>query len=187
MEEDSYWTRSRIDKLLQKAKSWSITADDKKDIERLYRDILTNRVPNELLDTAIYIFGPAGYFKAVPFVVSLLDHEDFLLRSTAVKVIAFHWQMKSHVDKIIEMLLNDPDEDVRTWAATGLGVSFRGNRNKKLLTILRGVVTNDTNSYVQISAYEAMLAIIGYKGREISLLMEGVEKPNQLDLSIFGL
>ncbi|TMJ00691.1 MAG: HEAT repeat domain-containing protein [Bacillati bacterium ANGP1] len=86
-------------------------------------------IPPEELYGLIHDFGHAMLLEAEPDVVALLDHSDAQIRCIAVRVLTFHWNISRHWDRLIRLLRDDPDDEVKSFTAAGLGFVFQNARD----------------------------------------------------------
>lgn len=97
-----------------------------------------------------------------------LTHFDSNVKQ--VSLIALMFQLNSvedaHVNKAIEFLfaknkskINQIDTDLQMWAATCLGASFKGTKDKKILIILFKAINEVDDESVKINSLQAMLSI----------------------------
>jgi len=97
------------------------------------RDKLTalrkGAIPPEELYGLVHAFGHAMYLEAEPDVVALLDHSNERIRCIAIRVLTFHWNISRHWDRLIRLLRDDPDDEVKSFTAAGLGFVFQNARD----------------------------------------------------------
>jgi len=106
--------------------------------------------------------GNQNYIEARPDVERLLDHESPTVRYEAMGTIAYEWGICSRVERIIEILLTDENEDCRRQAAGALGSLFRGKRERRVLDPLVRMVKNAREARdVRAFAYTGALDVIG--------------------------
>ena len=82
-------------------------------------------LPEELYEL-VHDFGHAMFVDAEPDVVALLDHLNERIRCIAVRVLTFHWNISRHWDRLIRLLRDDPDDEVKSFTAAGLGFARGG-------------------------------------------------------------
>jgi len=87
------------------------------------------QIPPEELYGLIHDFGHAMFLEAEPDVVALLDHSNARIRCIAVRVLTFHWNVRGHRDRLIPLLRNDSDDEVKSFTAAGLGFVFQNSRD----------------------------------------------------------
>jgi hypothetical protein len=104
-----------------------------------------------------------GLMTAEPQVSRFLTSSHSELRQAALRVLVFWWGLgERYLDACRDMLLNDPDADVRTTAASCLGAIRDSSKDQKDLRLLASIVRDrQTDSYLREAAYEALLSIIG--------------------------
>jgi HEAT repeat protein len=117
--------------------------------------------PDEICD-AVADFGQEHFLHAKPDVEALLDHPDPLVRYNALGALGYNWASTDRVDKILEILGNDPDGDCRRRAASVLGCIFSNLNNRAIAKLLGQVVLNDEEEDdVRVTAYLALLNVFG--------------------------
>ena len=67
--------------------------------------------------------------EAEPDVVALWDHPNEQIRCIAVRVLTFHWNIRRHRDRLIRLLSNDTDDEVKSFTAAGLGFVFQNSHD----------------------------------------------------------
>jgi HEAT repeat protein len=84
----------------------------------------------------------------------LLSHDDWRVRSSALDLVWWGLGATDGIDKSIEILLNDPDEDVRAEATLALYEASRGTSKESLvIEALRRVAADAASpEYVRESA-----------------------------------
>jgi len=85
-------------------------------------------LPEELYEL-VHDFGHAMFVDAEPDVVALLDHLNERIRCIAVRVLTFHWNVSRHRERLISLLRDDPDDEVKSFTAAGLGFVFQNSRD----------------------------------------------------------
>ena len=93
-------------------------------------------IPTEDLYALVHELGHAGLSEAAADVAGLLKHPNDQIRCIAVRVLAFHWQMKEYKDEFIRLFLSDRDDWVRSFSAAGLGFVLRGSRDTQAVRVL---------------------------------------------------
>lgn len=108
---------------------------------------------------------------AEPDVARLLEHENPIVRYTAIGVLAYRWEMRDYREKLVAMLANDPDADVSHTAASALGWLLRGSRDAAATELLlKKIRSDDENKVVREMAYGALLDIwLQPAGRALTL------------------
>ena len=113
-------------------------------------------LPGELYGL-IHDFGHAKLPEAEPDVVALLDHPDSQIRTIAVRVLAFHWDISRDRDRLIRLLRDDPDYEVKSFTAAGLGFVFRNSHDPVVSqALIKTIRDNDEDPYMRESAYDAL-------------------------------
>ena len=96
-------------KLLKKIKAWIAIPDIRREI---YVDLYEKS----------HLLADAQYPPAKSFFVEGLSDNRWWWRQHCISFLAFHYPLEDDiVDKIRDLLLNDPDDNVRMTAASGLG------------------------------------------------------------------
>jgi HEAT repeat protein len=114
-------------------------------------------IPSEELYGLIHDFGHAMFLDAEPDVVALLNHSNDLIRSIAVRVLTFHWDNNRHRDELIRVLQHDPDKEVRSFSAAGLGFVFRDSHDPVVSrALIKKVRDNKEVLLVRDAAYGAL-------------------------------
>src|SRR2546427_2864258 len=86
-------------------------------------------IPPDELYGLIHDFGHAMLLEAEPDVVALVDHQNAEIRWMGVRVLTFHWNISRHWDRWIRLLRDDPDDEVKSFTAAGLGFVFQNARD----------------------------------------------------------
>jgi hypothetical protein len=115
---------------------------------------------DETRSLAIQI-GNTQYSSGVPILLKLLEHNDGIVRNNAIVSLGFDLHFTPIVEKLLAMLLDDPDEDCRSSAAGALGNLCHDSNDRKVLKALGTVSLNDVDQDVRISAYQALLSVNG--------------------------
>jgi len=111
---------------------------------------------------AVADFGSENFVEAKADVERLLDHGDEIVRYNAISTLAYEWGTTDRPERVVEMVLNDPDVDCRRNAASALGSLFRSSNDSKILEILANVVLDPAQEdQVRCSAYAALLDVLG--------------------------
>jgi HEAT repeat protein len=105
----------------------------------------------------------AGCLPAKAIFIDMLDDPRWDWRRTCVSLLGFHYKLEQKtLNKIRELLLNDPDSGVRIVSAYTLG-----NQAKLPEKTLISAMENDQNELVREAAFSALLnlANVPYKTR----------------------
>src|SRR5436309_891084 len=114
-------------------------------------------IPPSELYGLIHDFGHAKLPEAEPDVVALLDHPNNQIRTIAVRVLTFHWDISRHRDKLIRLLRHDPDYEVKSFTAAGLGFVFRNSHDPVVSqALIKTIRDNNEDPYMRESAYNAL-------------------------------
>jgi HEAT repeat protein len=132
--------------------------------EEVLRDKLTALRRGELPPQGLFGFvldlGYSNLREAEQDVVKLLRHPSDQIRSVAVRVLAFHWDMKHHKEDLIRILVEDLEDSVRGWAAAGLGSLFSESRDPSVTRALIEKLRDQNESdLVRETAYDALLGV----------------------------
>lgn len=109
----------------------------------------------------------AHYLPAMDFFIRELDDPRWNWRRESVSLLGFHYKLdQKAINKIQDLLLNDPDSGVRIACASVLG-----NQSKLPDKALVEALVHDANALVKESAFAAILDLAGvpYKIREDDL------------------
>jgi len=106
----------------------------------------------------------AQYQPAKDFFVEGLDDPDWLWRHDCVTLLGFHFPLENEVvEKIRDLLLNDPNSNIRMASASVLGV--RSNHpDRALFSTLRF----DSNETVKKAALDSVLRLAGVPNKRIT-------------------
>lgn len=117
-------------------------------------------VPVEELYGLVHQFGDDNFVEAEHDVAALLSHPNEQIRSIAVRVLAFHWNMKKYRGEFIQLMLEDSDDWVRAFAAAGLGAVLSGSRDPEASrALIRTLRSADELPNVREGAYAALMEI----------------------------
>ncbi|MBK8252197.1 MAG: HEAT repeat domain-containing protein [Polyangiaceae bacterium] len=138
----------------------------------------TNRDRKLLLDStadpddrvrALSRVGADHLVEYEPLVATLLDHEDSILRGKAASVLLGLWQRTKYDERIVEMLLTDPDWGARHSAASAISTYLRfpnepddltNERRTKLLKALVRSITEDEEQLTQANSYRCFIKCV---------------------------
>jgi HEAT repeats len=121
----------------------------------------------------------AHYVPAKELFIQGLNDADWQWRGDCIRFLGFHYSpLESTVlEKIRELLIKDPEADVRIAAASVLGGRSSLPDNALLIAL-----NSDSNWWVRISAFESLLELAGisYKIRsqELERVNSGEIKPS---------
>jgi HEAT repeat protein len=105
--------------------------------------------------------GKQHFLPGILALVQLLDHEDEIVRYNAAKGLGFHLRHKPATDKLLVMLGEDADEDVRSVAAGALRTIWQNTKEPRILKALAKAALTDTDEDLRIDAYRALLIVNG--------------------------
>ncbi len=121
-------------------------------IERAKELNFSDYPPEELRDR-IHQVCSEYLIEAKVDVDRLLRHEDWLVRFSALDLVSWGLGATDGVDETINILIQDSDEDVRSYAACTLWQYGRGTAKAELIKdALRKAVAEDESDYVRDSA-----------------------------------
>lgn len=121
-------------------------------VDRLL-DILRDGTPNQV-SNLVTIFGELCEFKALPYIIEHLEHENLMVRMNAVQALG-HFADGPIVDPLVKMLRRE-SEVVQMWIVKSLGQT-RSRDALSPLTELLHTTPSPTIRYMTIRA----LAMIG--------------------------
>lgn len=144
-------------KALEEVRAWIENPDN----EEKYSEIL--RISHALAE--------AQYLPAKTLFIEGLYDQRWWWREDSISLLAFHYSLEEHiVDRIRELLLNDPDDNVRMTAASALG-SRSTLPDRALLTALQ----TDPDDLVREVAFGSILELVGVPMRIIFKEQKRVE------------
>ncbi len=107
-------------------------------------------------------FGEARIAEAIPDLKQLLDYPDDIVRYNSISSLAFEFGICNRLERLREILFDDPDEYVRGTAAAAIGSLNRGTKNPDLLTLFQRLAKDKSeHEHVRISAYDAIFNVLG--------------------------
>jgi hypothetical protein len=132
--------------------------------DALLRNKLTalreGEIPPSELYGLVHDLGHSSLLEAEPDVVALLDHPESQIREIAVRVLTFHWDISRHRDKLIRLLRFDPDYEVKSFTAAGLGFVFRNSHDPVVSqALIKTIRDRDEDPYMRESAYNALVQV----------------------------
>lgn len=117
------------------------------------------------LSRRLHALAEAHNEKAKTFFAEVMQSaNDGTWRLETLRDIGFHYDLSDDpaiVTKIREMLLSDPDEDVRMAAASILGIQSSWPDEALYRAML-----NDVEEFVRFSAFESLLTLSGMSHKE---------------------
>ena len=105
--------------------------------------------------------GNHRYAPGVSTLLQLLDHEDEIVRYNAAMALGFDLNHKPATNKLLAMLAEDADEDVRDVAAGALRTLWQDTKDLQVLEGLAKAALTDADEGVRRAAYKAMLVVDG--------------------------
>lgn len=104
------------------------------------------------------------YLPAIDFFVSGLNDLDWVWRQDCVQFLGFHYQLeKKIVERIRELLITDPSEEVRMSAASVLG-----RRSSLPDQALYDALESDPSHFVREAAFVSVIELIGIPSMAIN-------------------
>ena len=132
-----------------------------KALQRLSEWLEHGALPFEDAALVLSVFGEGAAQQTRPLVERFLTHKNPYLREHALSALILDWGLKDHRITCIQMMQEDPDEDVRRMAATCLGSLDRATHNPETLQLLINVFQNEAEEkYVREMAYLSILDVI---------------------------
>lgn len=123
---------------------------------------------------SMHDLAEAQYLPAIDFFMSCLNDVNSTWRLKGLQDVGYHYQFppdSTITEKIRQLLLSDPDDDVRSTAASILGI-----RSVWLDPALMTALHSDPEEYVRYSAFDSLLTLAGIPYLVVKKEMEKVEK-----------
>lgn len=117
--------------------------------------------------------GNQHFEEGIPALSQLLDHEDEIVRYNAAMALGFELRHRPATDKLLVMLAEDADDDVRDVAAGALRTIWQNARDARVIKALGKAALNDTDERVRQAAYKALLIVNGVPKEEHLQLLTG--------------
>lgn len=117
--------------------------------------------------------GERRFEAGIPALVQLLDHDDEIVRYHAAMSLGFDLDYRPATNKLLTMLAEDSDEDVRDCAAGALRALWQGSKDRNVLGALAKSALNDPDEDIRKSAYNALLIVNGVPREEHLELITG--------------
>jgi HEAT repeat protein len=121
--------------------------------------------------------GDRPIAAGIPVLVQLLDHEDAIVRYHAVMSLGFDLKHKPATNRLLTMLADDPDADVRDVAAGALKILWQNTKDRRVLSALAEAALNDPDEDVRSSAFEALIIVNGVSKEEHLRMLTGGKLP----------
>ena len=126
----------------------------------------------------------ASYLPAKAFFIDMLDDPRWDWRRTCISLLGFHYELdQKTLNKIRDLLINDPDDGVRIACASVLGNQVDLPEKTLVLAMI-----NDPNELVREAAFDALLnlANVPYKIRseKIQRIRDGLISPSLNQIKI---
>jgi HEAT repeat protein len=91
----------------------------------------------------------------------LLCHEDWRVRSSALDMVWWGVGATDGIDRSIEILMHDPDEDIRAEAALALYEAARSTPKAALVVeALKRVADTDESDYVRVASLKYLRKLV---------------------------
>lgn len=121
-------------------------------------------IPNELIPRAIVRVGKpfdtARNKRAAKIIAAYLDSPDSLTRHEAIWFLGCWAKSTEFKPDLIRVLRNDPDPDIRGFAATCLGALSKGSQDVSSVNALVDILSNEREEeHVRIKAYAGLLNV----------------------------
>jgi hypothetical protein len=115
--------------------------------------------------SALFRLAVDGYSQMEPLLVSLLNHNESMLRGEAIKILLNGWNLPQYLDDAVKMLHNDPDDHARSDAAFSLGQFARYceagiEQQDFIIKELIYQLINDEKPFVQSTCYDQLLGLL---------------------------
>lgn len=127
----------------------------------------------------MHSLAESQYLPVIPLFAKCLEHRDWVWRVQCLECLGFHYEIQSDeklMEKVRQLLLNDPNSDVRMTAASILGI-----RSTWLDKTLVQALNTDEDYFVKEAAFDALLKLaqIPFPSRVeiVNLLKEGKRQP----------
>lgn len=78
-------------------------------------------------------------------VVAFLTHKEPELRGCAILTLAMHWRIQSYCNTAHEMMVHDPDQEVRLQGLISWAAYFESTGNKEVLRELAHILRDEKN------------------------------------------
>lgn len=149
-------------------------AEIRSELEQDLAMLLRGEVPRKGLVATLHNFGEERFVDALPEIRKYIISTDERLRYIALHVLTQHYQLADYARIAIDMMKNDPDEDCRLMAISGL-LSLRSNTSDLYaLRELAALVNNEKEDrFLRERAYRAMRGIVAYDMDEQERLAVG--------------
>ena len=105
--------------------------------------------------------GEWHFSAGIPALTQVLDHEDEVVRYNAAMSLGFDLHYRPATNRLLAMLTEDTDEDVRDVAAGALRTLWEGTKDPQVLKALAKAALNDPDEDVRNAAYKALLIVDG--------------------------
>jgi HEAT repeat protein len=148
-----------------------------KNMERALEDLRQGRSSLDQLRKLAGELGERHFAAGIPALVQLLDHDDEIVRYHAAMSLGFDLKYKPATNKLLAMLAEDTDEDVRDVAAGSLRTLWQDTKDRRVLEALAKAALSDPDEDVRKSAYKAVLIVNGVPREEHLQLLTGESLP----------
>lgn len=110
--------------------------------------------------SALIDIGREGLVEMRADVERFLGHDEPELRSAAIRVLGFYWELDGHRQTADRMWRTDPDDEVRAVALMAWGKYYAGSRDPSVLRTLLGLL-NDVGAIedVRAQAWPSLLSV----------------------------
>ncbi len=122
--------------------------------------------PSEVYSALIKI-GKEFHLELEAEVVPFLDSNDPDLRSAAIRVLGFYWNLPAYRERAAEMVRSECDAGARSVAIMAWGSYYAGSKNVDVLAVLYALTVDATQEYsVRAAAYADIMVVAGLPGPE---------------------
>jgi HEAT repeat protein len=125
--------------------------------------------------------GERHFAVAIPVLVQLLNDPDPITRYNAAMSLGFDLKYRPATEKLLALLSEDTDEDVRSVSAGALRNLWASTKNVQIIKALAKAVMADPDEDVRQSAYKAMLILNGVSDEQHVKLLN--ERAMTIDIS----
>jgi HEAT repeat protein len=148
-----------------------------KDIQKALENWQQGRASLDQVRKLATDLGEQHFTAGVPVLTQLLDHEDEIVRYNATMSLGFELHHKPATNRLLAVLAEDTDEDVRDVAAGALRTLWQGTKDPRVVEALAKAALNDPDEDVRKSAYKALLIVASVPRDEQLQLLTGGSLP----------
>ncbi len=161
-------------------------AQARAEVEADLATLRRGEIPRKGIFDTIHQFGEERFMDALPDIKTYLTSPDERLRYIALHVLTQHYQLPDYASVAMDMLKNDPDEECRLMAISGLLTLRRDSADPSALKVLASVVRDEhEETSVRERAYRAMRGILSYnKDEQLRLSVKPFDLAHDVDWSL---